>query len=246
MAWFKVDDGFFSSRKVLMIPRSMRAKCLGIWVQAGTWSAKELTDGHVPGYVLDELGGIPEERHELIRVGLWLSDGETGIYFHDWLDFQPSREETLGKRESVQKARSASGRVGGLKSAELRRSKSEANVKQNSSKTQAKVKQNPTPDPTRPDPTSPSKDGESASRIPQTFPITDSMISWAAEANLKINLETETAKFIDYWTAESGPKASKRDWVAAWRNWMRRAQDYRPATADVDPWAGKKHLGFDS
>jgi hypothetical protein len=244
MAWFKVDDGFFSSRKVLMIPRAMRAKCLGIWVQAGTWSAKELTDGHVPGYVLDELGGIPEERDELIRVGLWLPDGEDGIYFHDWLDFQPSREETLVKRESVQKARSASGRAGGLKSAELRRSKSEANGKQNSSKTQANPNQNPTPDPTRPDPLS--KDRESASRIPSNFALTEAMTLWATGKGLTIDVVRETEKFVDYWTAESGARASKRDWVAAWRGWMNRAQDYRPATADVDPWAGKKHLGFDA
>lgn len=236
MTWFKVDDGFYSSRKVLMIPRANRAKCLGVWVQAGSWSAKELTDGHVPGYVLDDLGGIPEERDELIRVGLWESDEDGGIIFHNWHLYQPSREQVKQSRGRISEAKAKAGKIGGLKSGEAR-------AKQNRSKTEANSKQNEAP--TRPDPTSPSKDGDSASRIPKSFVLTEAMTLWAEGVGLTINLETETAKFVDYWTAESGPKASKRDWVAAWRNWMRRAQDYRPATADVDPWAGKKHLGFD-
>ena len=56
MVWFKVDDGFYSSRKVLSIPRRHRLAAVGLWAMAGNWSARELTDGKVPTYVLDELG----------------------------------------------------------------------------------------------------------------------------------------------------------------------------------------------
>jgi hypothetical protein len=35
----------------------------------------------------------------------------------------------------------------------------------------------------------------------------------------------ETEKFRDYWTAESGARARKADWGAAWRNWIRRAAE---------------------
>lgn len=83
-------------------------------------------------------------------------------------------------------------------------------------------------------------------RINPDFTATPTMLSWASENGLTVDPIQETAKFVDYWTAESGSRAAKSDWVAAWRNWMRRAQQYRPATADVDPWAGKKHLGFDA
>ena len=39
MAWFKVDDGFHSSRKVLSIPRRSRLAAIGAWTIAGAWCA---------------------------------------------------------------------------------------------------------------------------------------------------------------------------------------------------------------
>jgi hypothetical protein len=33
----------------------------------------------------------------------------------------------------------------------------------------------------------------------------------------------ELAKFRDHWTAKSGADATKVDWQAAWRNWVRRS-----------------------
>jgi hypothetical protein len=39
-----------------------------------------------------------------------------------------------------------------------------------------------------------------------------------------INLQTEHRKFIDYWTAKTGRDATKLDWDATWRNWIRNAK----------------------
>jgi hypothetical protein len=50
------------------------------------------------------------------------------------------------------------------------------------------------------------------------------MIAWA-RANTPLVGTAETDRFRDYWRGEGGQRASKRDWVATWRNWMRRAQD---------------------
>ncbi|ACS51260.1 phage related protein [Bartonella grahamii as4aup] len=36
-------------------------------------------------------------------------------------------------------------------------------------------------------------------------------------------VKVEIAKFRDYWTAKSGKDATKIDWQATWRNWVRRA-----------------------
>lgn len=41
-----------------------------------------------------------------------------------------------------------------------------------------------------------------------------------------LNVEAELEKFRDYWLAESGPRARKRDWNAALRTWMSRAQEH--------------------
>jgi hypothetical protein len=111
LAWFKVDDGFYSSRKVLSIPRSKRLECIGLWVMAGAWSAKELTDGKVPNYVLDEFGGSPEAVKRLIDVGLWKTYPD-GVMFHDWREYNPSKEDVVERRKKVSEIRSKAGKNG--------------------------------------------------------------------------------------------------------------------------------------
>ena len=136
MPWFKVDDGFSTSRKVIQIPRRDRFQAIGLWTMAGNFAAKELTDGHIPAFVLDELGAPDELVEVLISVGLWdrLEDGE--IWFHDWCEYQPSASEYKAKRE----ARSKAGTKGGQKSVE-------AKAKQKLSKTQANGQANFNPEP---------------------------------------------------------------------------------------------------
>lgn len=72
MAWFKVDDRFYSSRKVLRIPRRFRVAAVGLWTLAGSWSAHDLTDGFIPWYMLDEFGADEELADALVSAGLWL------------------------------------------------------------------------------------------------------------------------------------------------------------------------------
>ncbi len=53
--------------------------------------------------------------------------------------------------------------------------------------------------------------------------------SYAVEQGLSDPETTAQAEgFRDYWLAEGGPKAWKRDWRAAWRTWCRRAVERRP------------------
>lgn len=101
MPWFKVDDGFASSRKVLSIPRTMRAAAVGVWTLAGAWAAKELTDGVVPPYALDELGVTPRLSRALVEARLWLDHPDGGIEFKNWADFQPTREEVERDRKNA-------------------------------------------------------------------------------------------------------------------------------------------------
>lgn len=111
MAWFKVDDGFFSSRKVLSIRRDERLEAVGLWVTLGAWSSKELTDGFVPDAVIDEFSPHPFAIEALTNAGLWLRvDG--GIQFHDWKDYQPTRDEVLQKRDELSRKRAESGKLG--------------------------------------------------------------------------------------------------------------------------------------
>jgi hypothetical protein len=50
-------------------------------------------------------------------------------------------------------------------------------------------------------------------------------ITWIRDECPGVNVRREMEKFVDHFTAASGPNAAKRDWTAAARNWLRRAQD---------------------
>jgi predicted transcriptional regulator len=70
-------------------------------------------------------------------------------------------------------------------------------------------------------------------RIPDSFQITDELRKWAiAEGATAVQVERETAKFVDYWSAVPGARGVKLDWIATWRNWIRRnLEDHRTGYA---------------
>lgn len=60
-------------------------------------------------------------------------------------------------------------------------------------------------------------------RLPDDWLRSDSDKAWQAEKGIPDDLAREwTAAFKDHFKAASGANATKRDWSAAWRNWMRR------------------------
>jgi Helix-turn-helix domain len=74
-----------------------------------------------------------------------------------------------------------------------------------------------------------SSGGARGARIPDDFAVTPAMAAWAREHVPRLidagRGKTETDKFVDHFRSASGANARKVDWVAAWRNWMRRADD---------------------
>jgi len=70
-------------------------------------------------------------------------------------------------------------------------------------------------------------------RLPADFTVTPEMVAWAREHTPLVGGK-ETDAFVDYWHAVPGSKGKKLDWLATWRNWMRREQkeaERRPARA---------------
>lgn len=100
MSWFKVDDHFHASRKLLRVPRRIRLACAGLWVICGSWSAAEELDGYVPSEIVDEFGGTPELVHALVLAGLWTvpDDDPAGAVFVNWAEYQPTRAQLDEKR----------------------------------------------------------------------------------------------------------------------------------------------------
>lgn len=141
MAWFKVDDGFYTSQKVMRIPRSIRNEAIGAWVLIGTWSADKMADGVIPHWVIDNFDVRNEVVEVLIDSGLWVDNGE-GVTYHDWCEYQPTREQLEEKRAAIHAVRSEAG----IKSGESRRAKSNKN-EQNGNKNEQNVNPEPEPEP---------------------------------------------------------------------------------------------------
>jgi hypothetical protein len=105
MTWFKVDDSFYDHPKIFDAPDC----AVALWTRAGTWSARNLTDGFVPAGMPARLCDDPETAvGQLLNRGLW-KKARGGYKFHDWADYQPSAESVKTLREK----RSQAGKRGG-------------------------------------------------------------------------------------------------------------------------------------
>jgi hypothetical protein len=96
--WFKVDDKLHDHRK----PRKAQKAAMGVWTLAGSWCADNTTDGFVPASVLTRWGNRGDARR-LVEAGLWHpaeQDGEKGWLFHDWSEYQPTKEQVAERRKA--------------------------------------------------------------------------------------------------------------------------------------------------
>lgn len=98
------------------------------------------------------------------------------------------------------------------------------------------------------------KKSDRGTRLPDNFIMPNEWVNTAKELRpelpeQEINLAKD--KFIDYWHAATGAKATKRDWLATWRNWIRshnprnnihkfpeRKQSMQSSVGQVDYYAG--------
>ena len=225
MAWFKVDDGFHSSRKLLAIPKRARFAAAGLWATAGSWCADQLTDGHVPDYMIDVWGAPPSAPQSLVNVGLW--ERESGGYlFCNWHEYQPSKADVDAERAA------SSERMRELRARrKQKKPQNDAEEQDVFGRTVTNSSENVrNPDPSRPDPVPKevSKDTSTrrarGSRITSDWMPSDDLISAMRAECPGVDLQAEHRVFIDYWIAQPGQKGVKLDWSATWRNWMRRKQ----------------------
>lgn len=105
MSWLKLSDDLWRHKKVAALDREDGdlLEAMGLWVLAMSWVGEGLTDGRVPVRQLRRLAGDDTEAivSRLVRVGLWERDGDD-VVFHDYLDYNPSREKVLAEREAAQ------------------------------------------------------------------------------------------------------------------------------------------------
>ena len=98
MTWFKVDDGFYDHPKFLEVPNA----AVGLWVKAGAWCGRHLTDGLIPAAQIKLFKGTPAQVKALTSARIWVEtqteNGSKAYRFNDWNEYQPTREQKLKER----------------------------------------------------------------------------------------------------------------------------------------------------
>lgn len=162
MTWFKIDDGFYDHPKFLDLPNG----AVGLWAKAGAWCGKHLTDGLIPATKVKALKGTSAQVRDLIDAGLWVqteSDmGAKAYRFHDWNDFQPTREQKHKERaDSAERQRKSRERKA-LEQGQQENVTRDSHVTGPSDTRVSHEQVSQRPGPTRPDPTRPLVDTSSA------------------------------------------------------------------------------------
>jgi len=83
-------------------------------------------------------------------------------------------------------------------------------------------------------PTAAKRETVTGTRLGTDFVVPDSWINWAIDQrgwSMK-DVKEVAAEFVDYWAGVSGAKGVKADWLATWRNQVRRS--HRVGTAKVE------------
>lgn len=247
MTWFKLDDSFYDHPKVFDAPDC----AVALWTRAGCWSARNLTDGFVPAKLPARLCDDPDTAvGQLLDRGLWKRT-RGGYVFHDWDVYQPSRAEVQQLKQVRAEAGRRGGQAKAAKqNASNGLASARPLAKQNSAPTRPvpdpTLTSKPNGDMANPVPVGRSAQRDASTgavgpgaaehapaaaggrtprgtRIPPDFAVTPEMVTWANEHTPHVDGRTETAAFIDYWRSKTGANATKLDWTATWRNWMRKA-----------------------
>lgn len=96
MPWFKVDD------KIHSHPKARRAglAAMGLWSLAGSHCMDYLTDGVVERWFVESWPDGEKLAEKLVSVGMW-DEHPDGWAFHDWDEYQPTREKVLSERATT-------------------------------------------------------------------------------------------------------------------------------------------------
>jgi hypothetical protein len=235
----------------MRIPRAHRLEAVGLWTIAGAWSVDHQQDGKVPAYMVEEWGPSDAAIAGLVATGLWI-ETEDGYEFHDWSEYQFTKVEVAAHRESERRrkedwrkrkaereaaTRGTTGQSPGLvppgqnagqpdvSHGTTGRVPSLHSTSLHITSQQDKELEHPAPIGAGESTPKKASGRQRGTRIPDPFVLTAKMREALATECFLVNLDAETKVFVDYWRGIPGVKGEKLDWIATWRNSMRRKQE---------------------
>lgn len=105
MPWIRFEDNFPEHPKVLALSDG----AFRLHVQAIAYCSRQLTDGHVSIAAVESLTRRSSRlTAELIRARLW-EPVDDGYLIHDYLEYQPSRDDIQKRREADRSRKKSDG-----------------------------------------------------------------------------------------------------------------------------------------
>jgi hypothetical protein len=139
MTWARFDDGYAQSPKII----GLTDKAFRLHVTAICYAAQMMTDGFIPE-AAPRFWQLTKAIPELVGAGL-LEVAQGGWAVHDFLEYNPSREQVLNERATATEQR----RLAGKASGQARRERA-AERNANETGTGRSHSVEPRPDPSRP------------------------------------------------------------------------------------------------
>jgi hypothetical protein len=110
VTWGRLDDSFYDNPKVLEA-LEIDVASIALHARAIAYAARHEKDGHLTQHAVCSLMPSPTERESavaaLVQTELWHENGQDYV-IHDYLDYNPSREELVEKRRKDRERKKAS------------------------------------------------------------------------------------------------------------------------------------------
>lgn len=267
MAWGRLDDGFDEHAKTLALLEHERGvEAIGLWTLCLAYAhrsrRKGKTAGHLPVGLLRRYVGRDgaELAALLVEVNYWAASDEGGWVIVNFAEYLPT--------EKTSEARSIAGRKGAEKrwgkepepdgsepspdgklpsashgadgnAVANDGSRADAGARSHSHSHTQETKKTSSSSSAQP------KTTNRGTRLPNTFVVDDGLKDWFRQNCPGVDGAREHQKFLNHWSAATGSNAVKRDWRAAWRNWMLNALDRVPSGTNgsrpTNPSVGRNH-----
>ena len=203
MPWAKLDESFPDHPKVA----SLSDKAFRLHVTAICYCARMLTDGEVPAHILQRIGATKRLTADLEAAGLWEPTSRGSWVIHDFLEYNPSREQVEADRTK----RQAAGQAGGKASGQARAQR----IVERTVAESLGTKTNPVPTRTVPVPSNEATIGATAPK-PRKRAIGEAEISrWEGE-NPDLDIRAFVADYLNWKGSED-----HNDKVQGFQNQMR-------------------------
>lgn len=225
--WIKMRIALRRHPKVVRIASALKAdKLRVVGALHAIWGVfdEHSINGHLPGYTfetMDDEIGWPGFSRAMNGIG-WLDhDGDCGLVMPSF----DTHNGASAKRRAQESDRKRAERTSPQSVLPL--SASDADEM----RTREEKRREDTPS---------LRSGGRATRLPKDWTLPTPWLTWAMVDQPTWNEahgKREGDKFRDYWVAKSGKDATKEDWEATWRNWVRKAGPMQgPKGAASDEW----------